>query len=78
MQLGSIDQAPHWAEIPLAIRYQVQEPMEAHEQKRQKRQHKEVVYWLRLTLAWTFTHPFLRKFQNNILEAASEKWPSVP
>ena len=30
-----------------------------HEQKRRKRQDKEVVYRLRLTLAWTFTHPQL-------------------
>ena len=27
MQMCSIDKAPHWAEVPLAIRYQAQEPM---------------------------------------------------
>ena len=45
-----------------------------HEQKRRKRQDKEVVYRLRLTLAWTFTHPILQKFKNNIL---AHEWPSV-
>ena len=78
MQKWSIDQPPQGADIPLAIRYQVQEPMDGHEQKRQRRQQKEVVHRLRLTLAWTFTHTVLRKFQNNMLEAASAKWPSVP
>ena len=74
MQNWSIDQPPQWADIPLAIL----EPTEGHEPKRQRRQQQEVVHRLRLTLAWTFTHPVLRKFQNNILEAASNNWLSVP
>ena len=32
----------------------------------------------RLTLAWTFTHPILRTFRKDILEAAAHEWPSVP
>ena len=78
MQKWSINQPPQWADIPLAIRYQIQESNEGHEQKRQKRQPQEVVYRLRLTLAWTFSHNVLKKFEQEILAAASNNWPSVP